>query len=166
MRIGAPGSILRARGVSLITIALSTVVGAAPDRVWRALTAPDELLSWDERLLASIDAAGDYPHVGRLVRWRYRLGTVPVVLEEHPLEVQPRQRLRSQLGFGHLRFDGIWTLGEEAAGARTRLALRLVASNSVPMVGGLLDRFAVREITSQIADARLRQLQKWCEANP
>jgi uncharacterized protein YndB with AHSA1/START domain len=152
----------------LITIAMSTVVGAARERVWRALTAPDELLGWDERLLAAIDGIDGYPHVGRLARWRYRLGSVPVVLEDHPLEVLPAERLRSQLGFGHLRFDGIWTLAEEngTADPRTRLALRLVASNSVPVVGGLLDRFGVRELVAQLADNRVRQLQKWCETRP
>lgn len=147
----------------MITIAISTVVGAGRERVWRALTSPDELLGWDPRLLAAIDPTDDYPRVGHLVRWRYRLGSVAVVMEDHPLEVVPGERLRSQIGFGHLRFDGIWTLGQEDGNGRTRLALRLVASSKVPMVGGLLDRFGVREITSQIADARLRQVQKWCE---
>ncbi len=143
---------------------MSTVVGAPRERVWRALTAPDELLCWDERLLAAIDGTDDYPRVGRLARWRYRLGSVPVVLEDHPLEIVTAEKLRSQLGFGHLRFDGVWTLAEENGGEpRTRLALRLVASNSVPMVGGLLDRFGVRELTAQLADTRVRQLQKWCE---
>jgi uncharacterized protein YndB with AHSA1/START domain len=147
----------------LITIAISTVVGAGRDRVWRALTDPDELLGWDERLIAAIDPIEGYPRVGRLVRWRYRLGSVAVVMDDHPLEVVPGERLRSQIGFGHLRFDGIWTLRRENEGGRTRVALRLVASSKVPMVGGLLDRFGVREIASQIADARLRQMQKWCE---
>lgn len=149
----------------MITIAISTAVEAKRERVWRALTDPRELLHWDERLLGAIDPTDRYPQVGRLVRWRYRLGTVPVVLEDHPLEVVPGERLRSQLGFGHLRFDGIWTLGDESPdGRRTRLALRMVASNTAPLVGGLLDRFDVREITARIADARLRQIQKWCEA--
>jgi len=152
----------------LITIAISTAVGAKRDRVWRALTDPQELVRWDERLVAAIDPTEGYPQVGRLMRWRYRLGTVPVVLEDHPLEVVPGERLRSQLGFGHLRFDGIWTLCDESqdGAARTRLALRMVASNAVPLVGGLLDRFGVREIAAQIADARLRQVQKWCESHP
>ena len=147
---------------------MSTVVGAARERVWRALTAPEELLGWDERRIAPIDGVEGYPRAGRLTRWRYRLGSVPVVLEDHPLEVVPSERLRSQLGFGHLRFDEIWTLGEEngSADPRTRLALRLVASNAVPVVGGLLDRFGVRELAAEMADARLRQLQKWCETHP
>ncbi len=153
--------------MTLITIAMSTVVGASRQQVWRALTVPSERLGWDERLLAAIDGVEGYPRPGRLARWRYRLGSVPVVMEDHPLEVVPGERLRSQLGFGHLRIDEIWTLGDEnGSGERTRLALRLVASNSVPLVGGLLDRFSVREVASEIADGRVRQLQKWCETRP
>ena len=153
--------------MGVITIAMSTVVGAPRRQVWRALTVPEQRVGWDERLLAPIDGIEGYPHAGRLARWRYRLGSVPVVMEDHPLEVVPRERLRSQLGFGHLRMDEIWTLGDESGPEqRTRLALRLVASNSVPLVGGLLDRFSVREVAAQIADGRVRQLQKWCETRP
>jgi uncharacterized protein YndB with AHSA1/START domain len=148
----------------LITIAMSTVVGAPRQTVWRALSVPAERVGWDERLLAAIDGVEDYPRAGRLARWRYRLGSVPVVMEDHPLEVVPGERLRSQLGFGHLRIDEIWTLADEnGSGDRTRLALRLVASNTVPLVGGLLDRFSVREVAAEIADGRVRQIQKWCE---
>jgi hypothetical protein len=39
----------------------------------------------------------------------------------------------------------------------------LVAENSIPIVGGLLDRFAVRRLAAQIVDSKLRSLQKWCE---
>jgi uncharacterized protein YndB with AHSA1/START domain len=153
--------------VAVITIAMSTVVGATRQTVWRALSVPAERVGWDERLLAAIDGVDDYPRAGRLARWRYRLGSVPVVMEDHPLEVVPGERLRSQLGFGHLRIDEIWTLADEnGSGERTRLALRLVASNSVPLVGGLLDRFSVREVAAGIADGRVRQIQKWCETRP
>ena len=152
----------------MITIAMSTVVGASRQQVWRALTAPAERLGWDERLLAPIDGVEDYPRAGCLVRWRYRLGSVHVVMEDQPLEVVPGERLRSHLAFGHLRIDEIWTLADENGSGeqRTRLALRLVASNSVSLVGGLLDRFSLREVAAEIADGRLRLLQKWCETRP
>jgi len=38
-----------------------------------------------------------------------------------------------------------------------------VAANSLPVVGGLLDRFAVRRLAAGIVDTKLRSLQKWCE---
>jgi hypothetical protein len=42
--------------------------------------------------------------------------------------------------------------------------LKLVASNSMPVVGGALDRFAVRRLAAEFIDAKLRGVQRWCEA--
>jgi uncharacterized protein YndB with AHSA1/START domain len=146
---------------------MSTVIGSARSRVWRALTAPGEMIRWDERAVALLDPADDYPAVGRAVRWRYRVGTVPVVLHDRPLEVVAGQRLRSRIDLGLFHFDGTYALADEPGSPdRTRVTLKLVAENSVPVVGGLLDRFGVRRIGAQLADSRLRQLQKWCENRP
>jgi hypothetical protein len=98
------------------------------------------------------------------VHWRYRLGSVPVVLHEQPLEVVPDSRLRSSVALGLFRFDETFQLFSEAGDEdRTRLMLKLVASNSVPVVGGALDRFAVRRLAAEFIDAKLRGVQKWCE---
>jgi hypothetical protein len=68
---------------------------------------------------------------------------------------------------GLFRFDETFTLAlEPGAPSRTRLQLKIVAANSIPIVGGLLDRFAVRRIATDLVDEKLRALQKWCEANP
>ncbi len=142
---------------------MATVIAAGRGRVWRALTVPEELQRWDERLLSPIDSTEGYPREGSTVRWRYRLGSVRVVRSEQPLEVVPGQRLRAQLGFGSLRIDATWTLSDENEGDQTRLGLRLVTPNSVPVLGGLFDRFSVRELAAELADAQLRQIQKWCE---
>jgi uncharacterized protein YndB with AHSA1/START domain len=151
----------------VITTAMSTVIGAERARVWRALTEPAEVLRWDERVIALEDPATEYPRVGRSVRWRYRLGSIPVVLHEQPLEVVPDSKLRSTVALGLFRFDETFQLSSEPGDAeRTRLMLKLVASNSVPVVGGALDRFAVRRIANDFIDAKLRAVQKWCEAPP
>ena len=148
----------------MITVAMSTTIDSSRERVWRALTRPGELIRWDERLMELLDPAEDYPSVGRSVRWRYRLGTVPVVLRDDPLEVIPSERLRSALAVGLLRLDETYSLGDEAGDLeRTRLTLRLVSNNSVPVVGGLLDRFAVRRLAADFVDNRIRSIQKWCE---
>jgi hypothetical protein len=146
----------------VITTLMTAVVDADPERVWRALTDPGELIRLDERLLELLDPIEGYPCVGQHVRWRYRLGNVPVVLHDHPLEVDPPQRLRSAVELGLFHFDATYGLVSEA-GERTRVSLRLVASNALPVVGGLLDRFAVRRLAAEHADTRLRSLQKWCE---
>jgi len=146
---------------------MSTAIGSSRARVWRALTDPDELMGWDERRVSLVDAAAAYPSVGEPVRWRYQLGSVLVILRDEPLEIDPGARLRSSLAFGQLELDETCTLGSEPGDPeRTRLGLRVVASNSVPLVGGMLDRFSVREFVSEHADARLRAVQKWCENQP
>jgi len=143
---------------------MSTGVAAARERVWRALTVPAELVRWDRHLLALLDEAPDYPRVGRAVRWRTRLGSVPLVLHDRPLEVVEGERLRSAVALGLFHFDATIALADAPdAPGHTRLALRLQAESSVPLVGGALDRFAVRRLASRIVDERLRGLRAWCE---
>jgi hypothetical protein len=68
---------------------------------------------------------------------------------------------------GLFRFDETFTLGAEIGDPeRTRLHLKLIAANSVPVVGGLLDRFAVRRLAAELVDRKLRSIQKWCENQP
>jgi len=146
---------------------MSTAIGSSRARVWRALTDPDELMGWDERRVSLVSAADSYPSIGTPVRWRYQLGSVRVILRDEPLEIEPGTRLRSALAFGQLELDETCTLGSDPGDTeRTRLGLRVVASNSVPVVGGVLDRFTVREFVSEHTDARLRAIQKWCENQP
>ena len=145
---------------------MSTVIGADRARVWRALTEAAEVVRWDERVIALEEPAGEYPQVGRKVRWRYRLGAIPVVLHECPLEVIPDARLRSIRGARALPISTrpSSSRSEPGDGERTRLTLKLVASNSIPVVGGVLDRFAVRRLANEFIDAKLRAVQKWCES--
>ena len=146
---------------------MSTGVSANRDRVWRALTVPEELIRWDEQLVALLHPANGYPLVGQQVRWQYRLGAVAVVLRNSPLEVVPKERLRSATKMGLFRFDETYTLAHQIGEPeRTRLQLKLVAANSVPVVGGLLDRFAVRSLAIDLVDRKLRSIQKWCENHP
>jgi hypothetical protein len=148
----------------VITVAMATTISVTPIRVWRALTVPAELMGWDEHLLASIDPVEDFPHEGQRVRWRYRFGGVAVVLRSSLFDVVPLERLRSISAIGLFRFDETFSLCNEAGDPeRTRLRLKLVAANSLPVVGGMLDRFAVRRLATDIVDRKLRSLQKWCE---
>jgi hypothetical protein len=149
----------------VITTAMSTVIGAGRARVWRALTQANEVLRWDDRVVALDDPAAEYPRVGRSVRWRYRLGSVPMVLTECPQEIVADARLRSSVVLGLFRFDATFQLAKEHGDPeRTRLTLKLVAKSSVPVVGGVLDRFAVRRLANGFIDAKLRAVQKWCES--
>ena len=148
----------------MITTVMSTVIDAGRERVWRAITLPDEVVRWDERTVALVDPPNGYPRIGEKVRWRYRLGTVRVIRHERPMEVAPGLLLRSSISLGGLRFDETYTLTPEPGEPdRTRLAIRLVSPNAAPVVSGLLDRFDVRRLALELVDSRLRSLQKWCE---
>jgi uncharacterized protein YndB with AHSA1/START domain len=149
----------------VISAAMTAVVERDRARVWQAITRPAELIRWDDALVELLEPVAPYPQVGRPLRWRCRMGSVSVVLHDVPLEVAPPERLRSAVTLGLFRFDQVWTLAPEpGAPARTRLRLRVCADNAIPVVGGVVDRFAVRRLACEYADARLRALQRWCEA--
>jgi hypothetical protein len=143
---------------------MSTLITAERSRVWRALTTPCELIRWDDQIVELLDAAADYPQLGQQVRWRCRIGSIPIVVHQTIREIQPGERLQSAISRGVFCFDETYTLATDVdAPDRTRLRLRIVASNSTPVVGGMLDRFAVRRLSAELIDSRLRSIQKWCE---
>ena len=145
---------------------MSTVIGAEPQRIWRALTDPDELSSWDERIIAPVDRPDSYPSAGQHVRWRYRLGSVQLVMHDRPREIIPMQRLQSRIAIGSLRYEQTFSLMPERADSpRTRLSMKIIASNSVPVIGEIVDRHDVRRMSVEHIDITLRSIQKWCE-NP
>lgn len=149
----------------MITTALSTLVGAPRNRVWRALTDPAEIVRWDERAVQLLDPVAQPLAPGSVLRWRYLVGGVPRELREEVQDVLAEERLHSVAQLGLFRFEQTVTLSDDAADpGRTRLGLRLTAENAVPVVGGLLDRFSVRRQAADYVDFRLRALQKWCEA--
>lgn len=155
------------RVAALITLIMSVVIEADRERVWRALTEPSELIEWDDRVLATLGDADDYPFAGQRVRWRYRLGGVPVVLHEQPQEIARLERLTSTLKVGSLRFDQTYTLSTESvAPPRTRLGMKLVTTSSVPVMGDVVDRFGVRKLAAERIDHTLRAVQEWCQMRP
>ncbi len=143
---------------------MSTLITAGRDRIWRALTTPSELIRWDDQIVALLDPVPDFPQLGQQVRWRYRIGSVPVVVHQTIQQVQQGERLQSAISRGVFCFDETYTLADEIAlSDRTRLSLKVVASNSTPLVGGLMDRFESRRLSAELIDSRLRAVQKWCE---
>lgn len=149
----------------MITTALSTVLGAPRPRVWRALTDPAEIVRWDERAVRLLEPVSQPLAAGSVYCWRYLLGGIPVVLREEMLDLVAEERLHSGVSLGLFHFEQTFTLADEAADTpRTRLSLRLATGNSVAVVGGNLDRFAVRRQAAELVDSRLRALQKWCES--
>ncbi len=153
------------QGRLVITITMANVIDAGNRRIWRALTKPEELIGWDEHILAPVEERACYPVAGTPMRWRYRLGSVQVVLCEKPLEVVAPSRLRSELQIGSLRYEQTISLRAESE-SRTRVSMREVAENSIPLIGDEVNRFAVRTMMSERIDEALQALRAWCENDP
>jgi len=148
----------------VITVAMSCAIRAVPMRVWRALTDPNEVAAWDavNGNGGALDAPPDYPKPGQHVRWRYRQGGVPTLLHDRPIEVVQASHLRSLIELGQLRFDETYTLLQEGEGG-TRLGMRIIAENVVPVVGGVLDRFEVRRLVTEMVSSSLEAIRTFCE---
>ncbi|MGH7336788.1 MAG: SRPBCC family protein, partial [Myxococcota bacterium] len=143
----------------MITVAMSKVIRSPRARVWRALVSPSELIRWDERRISLEAPIPDYPALGHPARWRCLLGSVTVEHCEDPLEVIPAERLRSAVRLASFEFEEIYTLADQPPDS-TRLSLRLTAKNTLPLLGGELDRFDVRRLSAERVDQTLAQLQR------
>jgi len=76
-------------------------------------------------------------------------------------------RLSSRISIGSIHFDQTLTLHTEddETGPRTRLGMKLVAGNSIAVIGEVLSRLDVQKIVIEYVDTTLRQVQKYCEAD-
>lgn len=173
----------------MITVALSATIGAPIDRVWRALTDPSERIVWDERILGEVSlsrrtsrSAGTAKTekasratstqksanvVHRKTKWRFRLGGIPLVMQEVVSEAERNERLVSRISIGSMLFDQTLTFHREddESGPRTRLSMKLVARNQIAVIGEIVQRLDVQKIIIEYVDTTLRQVQKHCEAD-
>lgn len=138
-------------------------IGASVERVWRALTAPPEVVQWDAGVVEPIDAPPDYPQPGQHVHWRYRLGPVPLILHDRPTEVVQDSTLRSSIDLGPFRFDETYQLESPGSGA-TRLRARLVLSSRLPVVGWLLERLVGAPLAKATVRTSLDAIKLHCES--
>ncbi len=146
---------------------MATLVGASRARVWRALTDPREVAGWDENVIAAVDAPADYPKPGQYVRWRARLHGLPVILHDRPIEVIVGERLRAEISIGLFRCEETYGLADDpTTPGRTRLTMKVVVPNAVPVVGGMLDRFSVRQYATNLVSGSLDAIRAWCERRP
>ena len=161
----------------MITVALSTTIGARAEDVWRALTDPQERVAWDERILGEVALSGPSTREGRRgarpsskgpadrVRWRFLFGGVPMVLKDEVASSEAPSRRISRMTIGSMHFDQTITLYSEddETGPHTRLGMKLVADNSIAVIGEVIPRLDVQKIVIEYVDTTLRQIQKYCE---
>jgi uncharacterized protein YndB with AHSA1/START domain len=170
----------------LITVALSASIGAPIDRVWFALTDPSERIVWDERILGEVSPSGRSTQTTdatettitrsaarpanvapKKTTWRFRLGGVPLVMQDVTSNVDPNERLVSRISIGSMHFNQTLTFHREddESAMRTRLGMKLVARNQIAVLGDVVQRLDVQKIVIEYVDTTLRQVQKYCEAD-
>lgn len=146
----------------MYAFAVSVAIGAAPERVWRALCDPAEVVQWDTGVAAALDAPADYPQPGQHVRWRYVNGPFHV-LHDRPQEVVHARRLRSLLTVGPSRFDETYTIDPDGGGCRLTAALEV--HTPLGVIGWLIDRFYMGPRTQTAVAASLQAIKRHCEAS-
>jgi hypothetical protein len=137
-------------------------IAASVERVWRALTAPSEVVQWDSGVTEPIDAPTDYPRPGQHVRWRYRLGPIPLILHDRPSEVEPDSVLRSSIGLGPFAFDETYQLRSPEP-LVTLLSAKLRVWSTVPLIGSLLERAAGAPLARATVQSSLQAIKRHCE---
>jgi uncharacterized protein YndB with AHSA1/START domain len=150
----------------LITLAMATLVAAPREVVWRALADPEQEARWRPGVTKTLLAAAGAPEPGRTLRLRCLFQGVPVVLEEITREVAHGRRLRSEVRLGLFHFEQTFALAVAAPdGGRTRVGLRITTPSETPLLGGNLDRFAVRRLATDLGADALDALRAWCEGS-
>ncbi|MCP4905046.1 MAG: hypothetical protein GY910_08690 [bacterium] len=100
----------------------------------------------------------------RTTRWRFQLGGTPLVMQEEVRSALRHGRLDCRILIGSMRFDQTFTLHPEddETGPRTRLGMKVVAGNSIAVIGEVVGRLEVQKIVIEHVDTTLRQIQKFC----
>ncbi len=137
-------------------------IGADVHRVWRALSTPSEVVCWDTGIIEPLDAPPDYPRTGQHVRWRYRFGPLPLVLHDHPTQVEPASVLRSSIRLGPFDFDETYTLRDKGPSA-TELTAKLSLTSTVPVLGALLERILGLPLARSTVRSSLAAIKRHCE---
>lgn len=91
---------------------------------------------------------------------------IPLVMRERVVSSEREERLTSQISIGSMRFNQTLTLYSEddETGPHTRLGMKLVAENSIAVIGEIIPRLDVQKIIIEYVDTTLRQIQKYCES--
>jgi hypothetical protein len=142
------------------TIDLSVDIAAPPQRVWRALCQPSEVVRWDSTVVQALDAPADYPRPGQHVRWR--CDWLFRTLHDRPQTVEAAGRLRSLLDLGPYHMDETYTLTATTAGCRLDLHVGLTVR--IPVLGPIIERVYAARSVREGFQTSLQALKLHCEA--
>jgi hypothetical protein len=150
------------QGPRLITLAMATEIAASRRAVWRAVAEPEQAAHWRPGVTALLSDANAPLTRERVAEFRCQLHDLPVVLHERIIDFSKTERLESEVKLGLFHFRETFVLSDSTP-RRTRLAIKIVTDSEMPVVGGSLDRFAVRRFATDLAATYLQAVRDWCE---
>ena len=140
---------------------MGTGIEADRERVWSAISDPQQVAKWRPGVEDIGSPEASFPTEGRRFKWLCRLNEIPINLVETPISVIDGVRIESEIQFGLFRFYQTLMISKTAAGSR--VTIQIETPNRMSLVGGTLDRFAVRRFATELASTYLQAIRDWCE---
>ena len=134
---------------------VATPIAAPVERVWNALTVPDEVSAWDG--VTALDVPVGYPKVGQIARWRSAIGPLRVTLHDRILEVEEGSCLAAAIDIAFVHVDEEYRLIPLTEGA-TMLVTADEVRSRVPGLTWL----AVSLTRANVASS-MGRLKEFCE---
>ena len=150
-------------GNALLTLAFTAKIAASPRQVWHELVSPASAARWLPNHEGWTEAPSQRLSAQSALRFRSRLRGIPVPGELLLLASTPG-RVHARVRIGLLSFDARFSVAAEShAAGSTRVGLLLTLANKIAVVGGSIDRFAVRRLASELAEQTLAALTACAE---
>jgi hypothetical protein len=134
------------------------LISADRDTLWSLLTTPGSILQWYEGL-ETLEATPDYPAVGSVMRWTYKVGGIEFKGTHTVLSITPGAAISYKLE-GLIMGTENWRVSE------TRGGLQLDVENTYTMSGGVLGKLAepvVHQMNLSNAKKSLAKLKQMAE---
>ena len=138
-------------------VCITTEIAAPVERVWRALTVPEEVSAWDG--VAPVDVPAGYPRAGQHARWRSPLGPLRLTLHDRIEAVEDGRRLTAAIDVGFVHVAEEYRLSP-APGGGTTLITDDDARSRVPGLTWLAGRLTRANVAASMA-----RLQSFCEGD-
>jgi uncharacterized protein YndB with AHSA1/START domain len=141
-----------------VHVGVSTYISASVEKVWRALTVPEEVRVWDG--VVPLDVPVDYPRVGQHARWRSAFGPLKLTLHDRIRVVDELRRMTATIDLAFVHVEEEYRLTPLADGA-TMLETDDEVRSHIPGLHWLAVRLTRANVVSSMA-----RLKEFCESPP
>ena len=136
-------------------VTVATLIAAPVEKVWRALTVPEEVSGWDG--VSQLDVPDDYPSVGQHARWRSPFGPLQLTLHDRIGVIEEGRRMAAAIDVAFVHLDEEYCLLPTSDGG-TILVTNDDVRSRVPGLGWLAVRLTKANVHTSMA-----RLKEYCE---